>query len=57
MKTRIISGVVGILLFAGILVLSTPIALEKYYHWILTAAIAVLAAIGVWEILNNTKIV
>ena len=57
MKTRIISGVVGILLFAGILVLSTPIALEKYYPWILTAAIAVLAAIGVWEILNNTKIV
>lgn len=57
MKTRIISGVVGILLFAAILILSTPIALDKYYPWILRAAVAVLAAIGVWEILNNTKIV
>ncbi|MBR6694698.1 MAG: phosphatidate cytidylyltransferase [Clostridia bacterium] len=57
MKTRIISGVVGILLFAGILILSTPIALDKYYPWILTAAVALLAAIGIWEILNNTKIV
>lgn len=57
MKTRIISGVVGILLFAAILIFSTPIALDKYYPWILKAAVAVLAAIGVWEILNNTKIV
>ncbi len=57
MKTRIISGVVGIVLFAGILVLRTPIALDKYYPWILTAAISLLAAIGIWEILNNTKIV
>ncbi len=57
MKTRIISGIVGILLFAAILILSTPILLDNYYPWILTAAIALLAAIGVYEILNNTGIV
>ncbi|MBQ8550434.1 MAG: phosphatidate cytidylyltransferase [Clostridia bacterium] len=57
MKTRIISGVVGGLIFAAILIVSTPIVLESYYPWILKAAISLLAAIGTWEILNNTKIV
>ncbi len=57
MKTRIISAVVGVLLFVAILVLSTNLVLDTFYPIILTIAIAALAAIATYEILNNTKIV
>lgn len=57
MKVRIISALVGIVLFAGILLLSTDIVLSSGYPIILTLAVAALAAIGTREILHNTRIV
>ena len=57
MKTRIISATVGIVLFAAILLFSTNLVFETYYPVILTAALAVLSAVGTYEILHNTGIV
>ena len=57
MKTRIISAVVGLLLFAVIIILSTDLVLKNNFPHVLTAALAILAAIGTHEILHNTKIV
>lgn len=57
MKTRIISATVGAALFVVILILSTDILFDTYFPFLLTAAIAALAAIGVYEILKNTNIV
>ena len=57
MKVRIISAICGIVLFLGILLLSTDIVLSSGYPIILTLAVALLSGIGTYEILHNTKIV
>lgn len=48
MKTRIISALVGTVLLLG--VLFCP------YEWVLVAVMALLSAIAVWELLNNTGV-
>ncbi len=57
MKTRIISAVCGVLIFAVILILSTDLVLSTGFPIILTLAVALLAAVGTYEILHNTRIV
>lgn len=58
MKTRIISAVVGIALFVGVLLLSTGLVLSNGgYPIIMTAVLAALSAIGTYELLHNTGIV
>lgn len=57
MKTRIISAVCGVLIFAVILILSTDLVLTTGFPIILTLAVALLAAVGTYEILHNTHIV
>ena len=56
MKVRIISAICGIVLFLGILLLSTDIVLASGYPIILTLAVALLSGIGAFEILHNTSL-
>lgn len=51
MTTRIISGAVLILILIAVLILG------GFFPWVLTSFVALVAAIGCYEILNNTKIV
>lgn len=57
MKTRIISALCGVLIFAAIIVLSTDLVLSTGYPIIMIIAVSLLAAIGAYEILHNTGIV
>ncbi len=51
MKTRIISGVVGIIVFICIL------ALSLNFNFVLALALAILNAVAIYEMLNNTGLV
>lgn len=51
MKTRIISGVVGIIIFICVLVLSIKV------NYVLSLALAALNALAIYEMLNNTGLV
>ncbi|MBQ1231770.1 MAG: phosphatidate cytidylyltransferase [Clostridia bacterium] len=57
MKTRIISGVIGALIFIAIILISTDILLPTGFPIILTLVLSLLSAMGVYELLHNTGIV
>ena len=57
MKTRIISGAIGALIFIGVILLSTDLVLPVGFPLILTIVLSGLSCVGVYELLHNTGIV